>query len=155
MRKISFFAVIIFTTTVAFAQKIDKSQVPPAVKKMLFTKVNDTLLQTWVKTGEIYTASFIKGELKADVDIKETGEWVKTVWTMPYKYVPQKIKDNVVANYPAYKVMSSSIQYRADSDYYVIEVKKKKDLKVLLYSLKAEFVKVDSDLITPVQIPKP
>jgi hypothetical protein len=155
MRKLSFFIAIIITASVAFAQKVDKSQVPRAVKTMLFTKTGDTLLPTWEKAGEIYKASFIKGELKADIDIRQTGEWIKTVWSVPYKYVPQKIKDNVIANYPAYKVMKSSIQYRADGDYYVIEAKKKKDVKVLLFSLKGEFVKIDSDLISPVPIPKP
>lgn len=155
MKKLSFFIAIIIFTSVAFAQKIDKNQVPQVVKTMLFTKASDTLLPTWEKSGEIYKASFTKGELAAEIEIKQTGEWLKTVWIMPYKYVPQKIKDNVIANYPSYKVMKSSIQYRTDADYYVIETKKKKDIKVLLFSLKSEFVKVDSDLISPIPIPKP
>jgi hypothetical protein len=155
MKKLSLFIAIILLGSVSFAQKIDKSQVPPAVKSMLYTKVQDTVGTTWEKTGEIYTASFTKGELLANVDIKQGGEWVKTAWILPYKYVPQKIKDNVVANYAGYKVLKSSIEYRTDGDYYVIKSKKKKDVKSLLYNLKGEFVKIDSDLITPVPISKP
>lgn len=155
MKKLSFFIAIILLGSVCFAQKIDKGQVPPAVKSMLYTKVQDTAGSTWEKAGDIYTASYTKGELLATVDIKQSGEWVKTVWTLPYKYVPQKIKDNVVANYAGYKVQKSSIEYRTDGDYYVIKTKKKKDVKSLLYNLKGEFVKLDSDLITPVAVPKP
>lgn len=155
MRKISFFVAIIFLSITAFAQKVEKSQVPPAVKSMLYTKINDTTTPTWEKAGEIYKASMTKGELLANVDIKQSGEWVRTCWVMPFKYVPQKIKDNVTANYVGYKVTKSSIEYRTDGDYYIIEAKKKKDTKVILYSLKGEFVKLDTDLITPVQIPKP
>lgn len=155
MKKFSFFIAIILLGSVCFAQKIDKGQVPLVVKSMLYTKVQDTAGPTWEKAGEIYKASFTKGELLATIDIKQNGEWVKTVWTMPYKYVPQKIKDNVVANYAGYKVLNSSIEYRTDGDYYVIKSKKKKDIKTLLYNLKGEFVKVDSDLVSPVPVPKP
>jgi len=155
MKKLSLFIAIILLGSVSFAQKIDKSQVPPAVKSMLYTKVQDTTGPTWEKAGEMYTASFTKGELLATVDIKQSGEWIKTVWTMPYKYVPQKIKDNVAANYAGYKVVKSSVEYRTDGDYYVIQSKKKKDVKSLLYNLKGEFVKIDSDLVSPVPIPKP
>jgi len=155
MKKLILLLSIIFMVSIVSAQKIDKNQVPEAVKKMLFTKINDTLTPAWLKSGEIYNATFTKGELTASIDIKQSGEWLKTVWVMPYKYVPQKIKDNVTANYNGYKVVKSSIQYRTDGDYYIIEAKKKKDVKVLLYNLKSEFVKVDTDLITPVPIPKP
>lgn len=155
MKKISFLIAVILLGSVAFAQKVEKSQVPLTVKQMLFTKVQDTLTPTWELSGEIYKASFMKGELSANVDIKQNGEWVKTVWGMPYKYVPQKIKDNVLASYADYKVVKSSIQYRTDGDYYVIETKKKKDIKILLYNLQSEFVKVDGALVSPVAIPKP
>jgi hypothetical protein len=155
MKKLSFLLSIIFMVSLASAQTINKNQVPEAVKKMLFTKINDTLTPAWLKTGEIYNATFTKGELTASIDIIQSGEWIKTVWTLPYKYVPQKIKDNVTANYAGYKVVKSSIQYRADGDYYIMEAKKKKDIKVLLYNLKSEFVKIDTDLITPLPIPKP
>ncbi|HOY32500.1 MAG TPA: hypothetical protein PKW80_11525 [Bacteroidales bacterium] len=153
-KSIVLFACVILSYT-AFAQKITKGQVPPAVMNMLFNKVNDTITPAWELTGEIYKASFTKDELIATVDIKQSGEWVKTVWTMPYKYVPQSIKDNVLANYEGYKVFKSSIQYRTDGDYYVVELKKKKESKSLLYNLKGEFVKIDTDLVTPVSVPKP
>ncbi|HOV10159.1 MAG TPA: hypothetical protein PLT47_07710 [Bacteroidales bacterium] len=157
MKNISFCIAVILLATVSFAQKIDKSQVPPAVKLTYFNKIHDTvsMAPAWELTGEVYKASFVKGEMTANVSIKQSGEWVKTIWTIPYQYVPQKIKDNVATSYAGFKVMKSSIQYRADGDYYVIDIKKKKDVKVLLYNLKSEFIKLDSDLISPVPVPKP
>ncbi|HNW89972.1 MAG TPA: hypothetical protein PKN48_09935 [Bacteroidales bacterium] len=155
MKKISFLIAVILLGTVTFAQKVEKSQVPLVVKQTLFSKVQDTLLSTWELAGEVYKASFVKGELLANVDIRQNGEWVKTVWGMPYKYVPQKIKDNVLVSYADYKVVKSSIQYRTDGEYYVIEAKKKKDIKILLYNLQSEFVKIDGALVSPVPVPKP
>ncbi len=155
MKKLVFLLAVVFLSSVAFAQKISKGQVPPAVMQMMYTKTFDTVSPTWELAGDIYKASFSKGELFANVVIKQSGEWVKTAWTMPYKYVPQGIKDNVTANYKGYKVSSSAAEYRTDGDYYVISVKKAKDIKSLLYSLKGEFVKVESDLITPMAVPKP
>lgn len=157
MKKISFCIAAILLTTLSFAQKIDKSQVPPAVKLTYFNKIHDTvaMVPSWELTGEIYKASFVKGEMTANVSIKQNGEWIKTVWGIPYQYIPQKIKDNVATGYAGFKVTKSSIQYRSDGDYYVIDIKKKKDVKSLLYNLKSEFIKIDSDLISPVPVPKP
>lgn len=153
MKALNFLVCIMFAGTFAFAQQIDKSQVPMSVKKMLFTKIHDTLTPTWVKESETYHASYINGELTAVIDIKQTGEWLKTVWSLPYKYVPQKIKDNILANYEGYKTLKVTIQYRLDGDYYVVDIKKKKDTKTLLYNIKGEFVKNESETTPPVPVP--
>ena len=81
--------------------------------------------------------------MKAEIQIKENGEWIKSIWTLPYTYVPQKIKDNVPTTFPDSKVIGASIQNRTDGDYYVIEAKKKKDIQLLYYSLKSEYIKTE------------
>lgn len=145
MKKLSLYLLIMAIGLVAYSQKIDKSQVPEAVKKMYEVKTNDTITPAWEKNGEIYIANFNKGELKAHVEINSKAEWQKTVWVMPYQYVPQKIKDNVATSYMGFKVVKASIQYRTDGDYYVIEAKKKKVIQTIFYNLKSEFVKVESN----------
>jgi hypothetical protein len=143
MKKVCLYFLMMAIGMVAYSQKVDKSQVPEAVKKMFQVKTNDTLTPAWEKTGEEYLASFTKGELKAQVVINSKAEWQKTVWVMPYQYVPQKIKDNVLSGYAGFKVVKASIQYRTDGDYYAIETKKKKVIQTILYNLKGEFVKID------------
>ena len=128
---------------IAYSQKVDKSQVPDGVKKMFEVKTNDTLTPAWEKSGDVYVASFTKGELKAQMTISSKAEWQNTIWDMPYQYVPQKIKANVQKDYAGYKVAGSTIQYRTDGDFYVLVAKKKKDTKTLYYDLKGEFKKVD------------
>lgn len=144
MKKLSLYFLIMAFGLLAYSQKIDKSQVPDPVKKMFEVKSNDTLTPAWEKTGEDYLASFAKGEMKAQVVINSKGEWQKTVWTLPYQYVPQKIKDNILTAYVGFKVVKASIQYRTDGDFYVIEAKKKKVTETIYYNLKSEFVKVDT-----------
>lgn len=132
-----------FIAVAGFAQKIDRKQVPLDVKKILLTKANDTITPVWEKESGFYKASFTKGELKAEIQIKENGEWIKSIWILPYTYVPQKIKDNVLTSFPGSKVVGASIQNRTDGDYYVIEAKKKKDIQLLYYSLKSEYIKAE------------
>lgn len=143
MKKLCLYFLMMAIGMVAYTQKVDKSQVPEAVKKMFEVKTNDTLTPVWEKTGEDYIASFNKGELKAQVFITSQAVWQKTVWVMPYQYVPQKIKDNLLTSYAGFKVVKASIQYRTDGDYYAIEAKKKKEVQTILYNLKGEFVKID------------
>jgi hypothetical protein len=143
MKKLTLYLLMMAMGLFVYSQKVDKSQVPEAVKKMFQVKTNDTLTPVWEKSGEIYTASFTKGELKAQVIIGSKADWQKTIWDMPYQYVPQKIKDNVLKNYAGFKVVKTTIQYRTDGDFYVLETKKKKVSQTLDYDLKGEFKKVE------------
>jgi hypothetical protein len=143
MKKLTLYFLMMGIGLIAYSQKVDKSQVPEAVKKMFQVKTNDTLTPVWEKTGEDYLASFTKGELKAQVLINSKAEWQKTVWEMPYQYVPQKIKDNMLAGYAGFKVLKASYQNRIDGEFYVIEAKKKKVTQTVYYSMKSEFVKVE------------
>jgi hypothetical protein len=154
MKKFTLYLLMMAVGLFAHAQKVDKSQVPEAVKKMFEVKTNDTLTPVWEKTGEIYTASFTKGELKAQVVIGSKAEWQKTIWDMPYQYVPQKIKDNILKDYAGFKVAKTTIQYRTDGDFYVIEVKKKKVIQTLNYDLKGEFKKVEQPLDVKTDVKK-
>ena len=147
MKKLSLYFLIMAIGLVAYSQKIDKSQVPDPVKKMFEVKTNDTLTPAWEKAGDNFLASFSKSEMKAQVVINSKGEWQKTVWTFPYQYVPQKIKDNILTGYAGYKVVKASIiQYLTDGDFYAIEMKKKKVVQTAVYDLKGEFKKLDSPL---------
>jgi hypothetical protein len=154
MKKLTLSLLIMAVGLLAYSQKIDKSQVPEAVKKMFEVKTNDTITPVWEKSGEIYIASFTKGELKAQVVIGSKADWQKTIWDMPYQYVPQKIKDNLLKDYAGFKVAKTTIQYRTDGDFYVIETKKKKVSQTLNYDLKGEFKKVEQPVDAKTDVKK-
>ena len=75
--------------------------------------------------------------------ISAIGEWKKSIYTIPIQYVPQTIKDNIAKDYPGFNVSKSYIQYSSDGDFYLIEIKKKKEVQTIKYTLKGEIVKVE------------
>ena len=133
----------------SFAQKIETKFVPMTVKNTLLVKVNDTVNPLWEKGKDFYTATLVKGELKGAIQIKETGEWIETIWTIPFSAVPNKIKDHILKTFPDYKVLSTTIQYRSDGNYYIFEIKKKKDIQTLYYNLLNEFIKAEPKTVPP------
>jgi hypothetical protein len=141
MKKLVFLVVVLFFSTLGFAQKISTSQVPVAVKKTLLAKLNDTIVNQWEKDGDMYKAVMLKGEMTANAFINVNGVWNRTVWFMPYKYAPKKINEYIVKNFPKYKVTAMSMQFRTDGDFYVIDVKKKKEIQSVTFNMKSEFVR--------------
>jgi hypothetical protein len=144
MKKLSLFLSIMAFVCIVFSQKIDKSQVPEPVKKMFEVKINDSIVPAWEKAGEDFRALFTKRNLSGEMFITGKAEWQKTVWIIPIQNIPQRIKDHIYTLNPKYKVVKSSIQYRTDGDFYVIETKNKKIPETLIYNVKCEFVKVDA-----------
>lgn len=143
MKNILLLAGIMMIATACFSQKIDVSQVPDYVKKSFQVKIGDSLNETWTKENEFYTGSFVKSGMKASAKFKDNGEWESTRWEVPFEFVPAKIKENITATYPAYKSTLSVIEFRPGGDYYIITLKKKKDMVELHYNIKGDFIKVE------------
>lgn len=143
MKKVVFLLVVLFFSTLGFSQKISKSDVPAAVKTTLLSKLNDTIVSQWEKEGDVYKATLLKGEMTANAYINVNGVWNKTVWFMPYKYAPKKINEYILKNFPKYKVVTMSMQFRTDGDFYVINIKLKKDIQDVTFNMKSEFVKAE------------
>ena len=143
MKKVVFLLVVLFFSTFGFAQKVSKSEVPGPVKTTLLSKLNDTVVSQWEKDGDMYKAVLLKGEMTANAYININGVWNKTVWFMPYKYAPKKISEYITKTYPKYKVTAMSMQFRTDGDFYVIDIKLKKDIQSVTFNMKSEFVKTE------------
>ena len=134
--------IIIFAFVVpgfCIAQKV-KIEVPEVVKATFKEKITDSVAVKWEKEKDYYEASFIKSDLKGEVEIKENGEWIKTSWDVPIENIPAKIKEHILKNFAGYKVKESEIEYKADGNFYVIEIKMKKDEQSLLFNISGEFV---------------
>ncbi|MEI6764468.1 MAG: PepSY-like domain-containing protein [Bacteroidota bacterium] len=141
MKKLISLLAAVLITTGLFAQKVAEKDVPPAVLSTFKSKITDSVNVAWTKEGAIYEAAFTKNNMPVEVEIKETSEWVMTEWGIPAEYLPKKIKHHIDSVYAGFKVTETTIAYRTDGNFYVIEVKKKKDVQELTYALTCEFVK--------------
>lgn len=119
--------------------------IPQAVLNTFKQKVLDSVTVKWEKKKEYYEANFTKNNLKAEVEIKEDGQWIKTSWEIPVEYIPSKIKTNINTAFPGYKIKEAEIEYKQDGDAYVVEVKKKKELIDLYYKINGDFIKSEKD----------
>lgn len=123
----------------AFCQDI-----PDAVTNTYKSKLYEVLEAKWEIKDSMYIASFEKGETHGRMFITSSGEWVKTVWSIPEQYIPKRIKEYVNAEYPDYKTTSTEIEYKTSGEFYLMGLKKGKDCPVLRFALNTEFVGVDS-----------
>ena len=140
-----------------FSQKVNEADVPDNIKSAFRSRIADTVTINWEKISTSYFAHFVKGNMNAFMEIRETGEWIKTSWSIPPEYIPARIKTHIEQNYAGYKIRTSAIEYRVDGEFYSIEAKKKKDIVILTYSIKTDFVKADKkpDLKNKSDMPKP
>lgn len=141
MKKLISVLAVVLIAGGLYAQKVAEKDVPPAVLSTFKSKITDSVSVVWSKDSALYEASFTKNNMPVEVEIKETGEWVMTEWGIPAEYLPKKIKHHVDSVYAGYKLVETTIAYRTDGNFYLIEVKKKKDTQELTYTLTCEFVK--------------
>jgi hypothetical protein len=127
----------------AFSQKIKASEVPQGILKAYQMKVIDTLTTNWEKIGSYYTAHFTKSNLKASMVFQESSEWIWTRWEIATQYLPKKVKEYITANYPKYKIASAIIEYKPGGEFYLVGLKLKKEMPVLRFNIKSEFVAIE------------
>lgn len=143
MKKTTILLALLMMTYSALAQKLNEADVPQTIKSVFSTRITDSVKVSWEKSGTSYLASFTKNNLPAYVEIRETGEWIKTAWGIPTEYVPGRIKTHMEENYPGFKIKDAHIEYRIDGEFYNITGRKKKEEMIFLYSIKTDFVKAE------------
>ncbi len=144
MKRFVIFALsLLISGGVVLAQKIKPEAVPPGVMKAYIMKIADTIPTSWEKHGPYYTARFTKSKLKASMVFQESSEWVWTRWEMDTKYVPKKVKEYITTSYPGYKIANAIVEYKPGGEYYLIGLKKGKDIPILRFGMKSEFIDVE------------
>lgn len=123
------------------AQKVVFDSLPDGVKATFNTYYKDVKNATWEKKGELYQASFLIDETPTKASYQESGNKYKIVYTMPNQYIPVKISNQITKNYAGYKVKTYEMEDGQEGKLYIITIKKKKEEKVLYYSLGGDFVK--------------
>lgn len=143
MKKILIGALCMSLCLSVFSQKVSPSQIPDPVLKTFRTKLADSLAAVWEKSGTVYLAAFTKNKLKGQISIAENGDWNYTRWEVPVEFIPNKIREYLKTNYPAFKIRSASIEYKPGGEFYLIGLQQKKELPVLRFTIKSEFVAVE------------
>jgi hypothetical protein len=143
MKRIIILSVCLLIGLCAIAQKINKADVPLNIIKIYQSKMIDSLPATWELKNDNYIAHFSKSDLNANMVISDKNEWVNTQWEIPSEYLPKKVKEYISANYAGYKTSKTRIEYKPGGEFYLVELKKKKELRVLRFSVKSEFIGVE------------
>lgn len=144
MRKLFVISIALIFSASCFAQKIDESDVPDAVKsafKVRFPGVTDA---KWEKEDTLYNATFLMGQTATETEFSEKGTWLETEWEIPAEFTPQAIKSYIDTAYADYKLNEIELMdYPADGKLYKAEIRKKKDCQNLYFTVKSEFKKTE------------
>lgn len=109
---------------IIYAQKIKPSDVPSDVVETLDEQYSYVKVTGWMKEGNIYIANIKDGATTGKVYLTNTGEWIRTLFTVPVGELPSSITDYVKANYPDFNISVSCLEEKEDeSTHYYLEVK--------------------------------
>ena len=106
MKKLSMFLVGSFLIISCFAQKVNSSDVPAAVKSALQSKYPDSKNNVyWEKEHGNYEANW-GGKSKEDnsVQFTPTGEFIESVKAIPVSELPKPVGDYVKTHYKGAKI---------------------------------------------------
>jgi len=137
---------IVSIPLLAIAQKCKIQDVPTEVLVTFNKKTGDTIKDAkWEKKDNYYEAFFKIGKINAEVEIKATGEWLKTSWEMSLDFLPSKIKEYIEKNYPKAKIKEFEIEYLPNNNFYIISIKHEgKDID-LKFNTSAEYQGEEKD----------
>ncbi len=106
------------------AQKLKASDVPADVVQALEEQYSYVKVTGWVKEGSQYVANIKDGTASGKVYISGSGNWIRTLFSVPANELPSAITDYVKANYPEYVISVSALEEKEDvSTHYYLEVK--------------------------------
>lgn len=121
---LSVFQIVVLSQNDLFAQKIKPADVPSDVVQTLDEQYSYVKVTGWMKEGSTYVASIKDGSTNGKVYLTESGEWIRTLFTVPVGELPSSITDFVKENYPDYIISVSCLEEKEDENtHYYLEVK--------------------------------
>jgi hypothetical protein len=138
----SFVILIAFAlvSNLAFAQKKQKIEVPPEVKKAFATRFPDAKVEEWQKEGDCFEAEFELNDIEHSVLIDAKGDILEVEEEIKVKQLPSAISAYVAKNYPKQKIKEAAkITNAAGVVSYEAEIKSKD----LLFDATGNFLKED------------
>lgn len=121
---LSVIQIVILSQNNLFAQKIKPADVPSDVVQTLDEQYSYVKVTGWMKEGSTYVASIKDGSTNGKVYLTESGEWIRTLFTVPVGELPSSITDFVKENYPDYIISVCCLEEKEDENtHYYLEVK--------------------------------
>lgn len=121
---LSVIQILTINLNAVFAQKLKTSDVPSDVVQTLDEQYSYVKVTGWMKEGSMYVANIKDGSTSGKVYINGSGEWIRTLFTVPVNELPSSITDYVKANYPEFIISVSCLEEQEDvATHYYLEVK--------------------------------
>ena len=121
---LSVIQIVILKPNTISAQKLKPAEVPADVVQTLEEQYSYVKVTGWQKDGANYIANIKDGATAGKVYLSATGEWIRTLFTVPTNELPSSITDYVKANYPDFVISVSCLEEKEDENtHYYLEVK--------------------------------
>ena len=121
---LSVIQIVILNTNTITAQKLKPTDVPADVIQTLEEQYSYVKVTGWMKEGGTYIATIKDGATAGKVFLSASGEWIRTLFTVPVSELPSSITDYVKANYPDFNISMSCLEEKEDENtHYYLEVK--------------------------------
>lgn len=115
---------VAFTNSSLFAQKLKTADVPADVVGTLEYQYPSAKVTGWLKDGSQYVASIKDDGSNGKVYIKDNGDWIRTLFTVPQGELPSAITEYVKKNYPEWIISVSALEEQENvKTHYYLEVK--------------------------------
>lgn len=115
---------VAFTNSSLFAQKLKPADVPADVVGTLEYQYPSAKVTGWLKDGSQYVASIKDDGSNGKVYIKDNGDWIRTLFTVPQGELPSAITEYVKKNYPEWIISVSALEEQENvKTHYYLEVK--------------------------------
>jgi len=106
------------------AQKLKPSEVPADVVQTLEEQYSYVKVTGWMKEGANYVASIKDGSTNGKVYLSGSGEWIRTLFTVPTNELPSSVTEYVKTNFPEYLISVSALEEKEnESTHYYLEVR--------------------------------
>ena len=116
--------IVSFNENTASAQKLKPADVPSDVVQTLEEQYSYVKVTGWQKEGSIYIANIKDGTTAGKVFLNESGEWIRTLFTVPTSELPSAVTDYIKTNYPDFHINMSCLEEKEDeTTHYYLEVK--------------------------------
>lgn len=116
--------ILLFTSSIVFAQKIKSDLVPEEVKQTLLDQQGEVKVSQWTVDGDTYIAHFKVDGANATAYFQSDGTFLKTVTYIPKSTLPTAVLYYINNNYPEFGIGISEIREEPNIPlYYYVEVK--------------------------------
>ena len=138
MKNLVIVSISLMFTSISFAQKLKKNEIPLKVKTAFENKYPTLKVKKWEKENMNYEASFEIKEKECSLLIDTTGKILETELEIEMNSLPENMKEYLSKNYPKQKINETAkITDSKGTITYEAEIKGKD----LIFDVNGNFIK--------------